>query len=117
MPTDADMPPPPPRDATGRDFVIGPLMPPEEIPPAGLDLGILRIAGRAYAVRAFPPNPANKISHAGRPVYFLRGVRGGLYWAMRNVPNPDRLFLVSGGRSLATLAWLTDAGGVLRVAG
>jgi hypothetical protein len=90
-------------------------MPPASIPATGLDLGILRIAGRAYSVRAFPPTLARV--HAGRPVYFLRGVRGALHGTMRNVPNPDRLFLVSGGRSLATLAWLTDAGGVLRVAG
>lgn len=117
MLTDADMPSPPPRGAEG----VQALPVPAHIPAQGVELGILRIGGMIYRVKAFPPDPsrawARAPGDAGRPRYFLRGVRGALHGTMRNVPNPDRMFTVSGARTLATLAWLSDAGGVLQVIG
>jgi hypothetical protein len=113
MLTDADMPSPPPRGAEG----VQALPIPAHIPAQGVELGILRIGRMIYRVKAFPPDPAHTRTSAGRPRYFLRGVRGALHGTMRNVPNPDRMFTVSGARTLATLAWLSDAGGVLRVIG
>lgn len=107
---ESDLPARPARGAVGADS----LPVPAQLSAGGVDLGVLRVAGRVYSVKAFPGD-AGKVTEAGRPVYWLVGERGALHRTMRNVPRPDRMFVMSGGRSLATLAWLTDAGGILRV--
>lgn len=53
------------------------------------------------------------------PVYTLRGVRGAVYSTMRNVKNPNAMFLVNN-RKLGVVmdgTWLTDKNGVLEVLG
>lgn len=112
MPIDErDMPGPP--VGAGEETIPLTLPPAGQIPATGIDVGTIRFRGRPYSVKAFPP--ALPRVDGGRPVYFLRGARGALYRSMRNVPNPDRLFVYGSGRTCATLGWLSDAGGTLRV--
>lgn len=53
------------------------------------------------------------------PVYTLRGKRGAVYSTMRNVKNPNAMFLINN-RSFGVVmdgTWLTDKNGVLEVLG
>lgn len=53
------------------------------------------------------------------PVYTLCGKRGAVYSTMRNVKNPNAMFLINN-RSFGVVmdgTWLTDKNGVLEVLG
>lgn len=82
----------------------------------------ITIKGRVFTVEMLEPGPDEaKLDGHDRPVYKLTGKRGADYRTFRNVPNPDRMYLVgfSPGNftpdPLGRDVWLTDRNGVLEV--
>lgn len=70
----------------------------------------ITIKGRQYEVETIPEKEND------RSVYLITGKRGNQWYTMRNVPNPDLLFLIpAGGGALSTMkdVWLTDKDGTL----
>jgi hypothetical protein len=78
---------------------------------------VLRVRGRNYQVSRVELQTKNGTVEA----YQLTGARGAVYTTMRNVPRPEMMFLVGGGKfgmisSVMQGVWLTDADGTLKVA-
>jgi hypothetical protein len=73
---------------------------------------MVRLNGREYRVEVTGEDN-------GRPRYLLTGKRGARYFTMRNVPNPDLLFIVAESIGSAPFRgqWFTDIGGDLRRVG
>jgi hypothetical protein len=74
----------------------------------------LTIRGRSYRVETTLDKKDEKLLR-----YILHGARGAKYSTMRNLPHPDRMFIVNergfGVASVMDGVWLTDKDGTLRV--
>lgn len=73
----------------------------------------LTINGREFEVTV-----STMLDPDRRRAYELRGKRGASYYTMRNVPNPDLMFVVNVTFTKSTGlegVWLTDKNGVLEV--
>jgi hypothetical protein len=79
------------------------------------DAPTIDIEGITY--RYVRDNDATTLAGREGPVYWLHGPRGALLFTMRNVPHPDRMFLVNGHgfTRKAPRTWLTDRDGTLAV--
>ena len=73
----------------------------------------IRIGSVTYDVERREQTPGGR----DEVTYHLYGPRGAHYITYRNVPNPDRMFLVNAKAFTykAPQVWLTDANGTLEV--
>jgi hypothetical protein len=86
-----------------------------ETQPKGERIGTITVEGRPYQVYRDYDNGGGVDGKPAGPTYWLAGPRGALYFTIRNVPHPDRMFLVNGHgftRS-APQTWLRDRDGQL----
>lgn len=77
----------------------------------------IQIRGREYRVESFE----RETPRGTEKVYRLHGARGALYQTMRNLPRPEMMFIIGGGRlgissTVMRGVWLTDKDGQLTVA-
>jgi hypothetical protein len=85
-------------------------------PAALAALPRITVEGRTFRYEARPGEDPPPGKPEG-PCWWLYGARGAVYFTVRSVPRPDRMFLVNGKTMSQPFprTWLTDSDGQLKV--